>query len=293
MATGYTIDGDSIRKLRSLLNWWKVQPQNVGGHDADTGQPTEVPSVTFYNASGAEVPAYGIMAITDGGALDTIPYVKAAKPSSTYRKLYAVNGPVAVADKDYGQCYATGVVRVLYDAGTPAVGELWGPTESQWYASKGSTGNGDANTTYTRADWGIVVAGIVDATNKVLLGRIVEKGLARVCRGAAKAAISGSTGTVDAVTATDDGWSPVPAATTELSVNNPWNFYLADDALCQITRNGSSWDITNVVMVDQDFEVAESVDGLDLKHTWRGVRVNPIEAVQAAVAWHTGDDCSA
>lgn len=152
-------------------------------------------------------------------------------------------------------------------------------------------GYGDAHTGFD-ATTAAKVWTAVDSAGKEQI--VCGKGLAKLCRAVAKGAISGSTGTVDAVTVMDDGQSPVANPTTaELPVLNPWNYYLADDALCQITRNGSGWDITNVVMVDQDFEVAESVDGLDLKHTWRGVRVNPIEAVQAAVAWHTGDDCSA
>ena len=118
--------------------------------------------------------------------------------------------------------------------------------------------------------------------------------LANSCRAVAKGAIAGSTGTVDAVTVMDDGQSPVANTTTaELAVTNPWNFYLADNALCQIIRNGSGWDITNTPLVTQDFDTGNDVDGLNLTHTWREVRVNATETEQGPTSWHLGDDCSA
>jgi len=167
MATGYTIDGDSIRRLRSLLAWWKVQPQNVGQYDSDSGQPSEPPTTTFYNGTGAEVPAYGVMAITNAAAFDSglIPYLKIAKPSATYAKTYAVNGPLAVADKAYGQCYASGACQVLYDdaSNTPAADELWGPEPGQWYLTKGASDSG----------WGIIVEGISNTAAKRLLGLVL------------------------------------------------------------------------------------------------------------------------
>jgi len=120
---------------------------------------------------------------------------------------------------------------------------------------------------------------------------VYGKGLAKLCRAVAKAAISGATGTVDAVTVMDDGQSPVVDATTELSVNNPWNFYLADDALCQLTRNGSGWDITNVAMVAETFETEEQVTGLTFQGKHREIRVNPTGAESGWTTWHTGTAC--
>jgi len=170
MPTGYTLDAESIRRLRSLLNWWRVQPQNVGSYDSDSGQPSEVPSVTFYNASTEEVPAYGVMAVTDASAFDgsLIPYLKITKPSATAAKVYVINGPVPVSTLTYGQCYSSGECEILYDDAddTPAAEETWGPTDGEWHLTKGAADSG----------WGVMVAGIVNSTGKVLLGAPFQPG---------------------------------------------------------------------------------------------------------------------
>lgn len=178
-------------------------------------------SVTFYNQSSETIPAYGIMRVTDGKFDKSVgSYLLCDKPSSTYAREYVVNDCYPVEMQKWGQCFVSGLVRTVYGTGTPAVGELWGPTESQWYLSKGSAGDGASNTTYTRADWGVVVAGVADATNKILLGQIVPKGRARMCLCQADNTAGDTLDKVDTVTSMDGGWCPTAAATDELSVTS-------------------------------------------------------------------------
>ena len=196
-------DWNALARLAKL-----DQPQ--GGGDEDP---------PWYNAAGSTCPAYGVAAVTGTHGTSPDKIAQGDKPSATYRKDYIVNTDTEVATTKEGTYQNTPMVKALYySSGTPAVGELWGPTEGQWYLSKGSTGNGDSNTTYTRADWGIVVAGIVDSTNKVLLGRIVEKGRARMCLCQADPTSAPTLDKVDNITSMDGGWAPVAAAADELSV---------------------------------------------------------------------------
>jgi hypothetical protein len=50
------------------------------------------------------------------------------------------------------------VVKVLYDTGTPAAGETWGPSPNSWAASKGYPG--------------FTCLGVVDATARIMLARV-------------------------------------------------------------------------------------------------------------------------
>ncbi len=176
----------------------------------------------FYNANSGTVPVDGVVAVT--GVHGTEPNVlpQGDQPSSTYRKDYLVNGNSDVATIETGEYQDTGeLVKCLYNSGTPAVGELWGPTEGQWYLSKGSTGNGDSNTTKTRADWGIIVTGIVDSTNKILSGRQVPYGMAKRCKCQLAGAVvaTDSTRTVDNVVATSLGWAPVASTSDTITAH--------------------------------------------------------------------------
>lgn len=195
-----------------------------------------------YNANASAAPAYGIAAVT--GVHGTLPNVlpQVDKPSSTYRKDYLVIAGTEIPGSGTGAYQPDGeMVKALYGSGTPAVGELWGPTEGQWYLSKGSTGNGDANTTYTRADWGVVVTGIYDATAKILMGRVVTNGRARMCLCSAKIASGHTLETVDGITSMDGGWCPVAASTDTLSVAS--GFETDDNAAGVIVydENSNNW----------------------------------------------------
>ena len=196
----------------------------------------KAPAQQYYNDTTETIPPFGIAAITgvNGTSLEySIP--KGVKPSSTYRKDYLIN--VGYEVKKYEEDISTGIgqyqdgqiVKALYNSGTPAVGELWGPTEGQWYLSKGSTGSGDSDTTHTWADWGVIVTGVFDSDAKILLGRIVPYGRARMCLCSAKITSGTSLSEVDGITSMDHGWCPVESATDTLSVES--GFETDDDAV--------------------------------------------------------------
>jgi hypothetical protein len=211
--------------------------------------PCNVPHTAnqFYNDSGETVPIAAVMAVTGVHTLDdgtVIP--KISKPSSTPAKSYLLNGatevPVADAEADPP---TTGIgtyqdsdfrdVLALYDTGTPAVDEEWGPDNGVWGLRKGSVGDGASGTTILRADWGILVYGIADSTNKVLLGRVVSKGRARMCLCQAKISSGHTLATVDTITSMDGGWCPVASATDTLSVDS--GFTTDDNAVGVIVYN--------------------------------------------------------
>ena len=67
-------------------------------------------------------------------------YLNSAKPDSTYRWLYLVNGPKDVAASGFGyghfltaETFLQKRQYVLYDTGaTPSQGEEWGPKDDSW-----------------------------------------------------------------------------------------------------------------------------------------------------------------
>lgn len=210
------------------------------------GKIVEGPSeFVFHNSGGAEAPAYGVMGVSgvDGTSPDVVP--KTAKPSATYRRDYLVNSQVAIADDARGNYQNhPELLALYYTSGTPALNELWGPTEGQWYLSKGSTGNGDANTTKTRADWGVIVAGIKDSTNKILVGKQVPYGMAKRCKcqidNGSGILATDATINVDTVTSIDMGWAPVSAAADhieahiQLNPSNTGGYVGVDNTVCYI-----------------------------------------------------------
>ena len=108
----------------------------------------------------------------------------------------------------------------------------------------------------TRADWGLVVVGIADSTNKILLGRIVPYGRARRCRGKLTGALSDSTASisVDTITPLSPGWASVAASTdtvTVYSVYTTKGFAGPNDGVCQFEYNDLSghWEFYDVECV--------------------------------------------
>jgi hypothetical protein len=206
--------------------------------------PTDAaPSLLFYNASGEEVPARAVMAVVGGGAEGGEHYVSIEKPSATYRKQYVVNGAVAVAAAAWGRCYDVGHRRVLYDTGTPALGELWGPKASQWSLSKTMT---------ARSDWGVIVAGIYDVGTTVLAGKITDQGMARVCTAILYENLATTDGDceVDNVASIDGGWIPV-ASTADgvtLTVYNTRKFEGDNNGNCKIYYNVTTghWEFDDI-----------------------------------------------
>jgi hypothetical protein len=118
----------------------------------------------WYNHDATECPIYGVGAVTGVKTMGSGKIIaQVDRPTATAKKDYVVNSDYHVTTTSTGEYQNDGeLVRAQYDTGTPAIGEVWIPKASQWTLTKGSAG----------AAWGIVVTGIHDSTNKILLGRV-------------------------------------------------------------------------------------------------------------------------
>jgi hypothetical protein len=113
------------------------------------------------NDSEETCPAFGLLAITGSESRGRRTVLIGDKPSTTFYREYAVNGPTAIPAGKTGRCTrSSGGLWIKYDTGTPANGEGWGPKPSQWTASKGFPG--------------ITCEGIKDAGRYILLGTLGE-----------------------------------------------------------------------------------------------------------------------
>ena len=99
--------------------------------------------VPFYNDSGEDVPAYGVMRI-DGATLRDEGSISdeslnhqaiftIVKPDTTFCSLYLVNGPIIAKADSYGEgTLLLDGGTVLLSTGTPAYGIEYGPTDDDW-----------------------------------------------------------------------------------------------------------------------------------------------------------------
>lgn len=94
----------------------------------------------FKNNSSETVPPGGVMRVTNAqkGTNSRRVLLTCDKPSSTFRRIYAINGHSQVAAGRYGSCtYAfDGPVMVAYEGGTPAIEEGWGAKPGSWKLNK-------------------------------------------------------------------------------------------------------------------------------------------------------------
>lgn len=152
MATNALTDR-AFNELQAMLRWWRGFTLLGNRRPVVVGDPDAVP---FYNGiPGETIPAYGVMSVIGTVEKDGLKYLDVDKPSTTFRRIYAVNGATDVAYQQTGGCYLSGTRKVLYDAGTPAAGEGWGPKAGQFSLT--------AN--YPRV---ANVMGIDDSTSKIL-----------------------------------------------------------------------------------------------------------------------------
>lgn len=216
---GNTLDDESVELLRRVTSSVLGLRQNIVGGNASRSDGSRLrtePGIQFYNDTTETVPAYACMRITgftdsDGETGGTAgkgsPILKIGKPDTTFG-LYVCNGGLDVATHDYGTCYDSGPVQFLYNSGTPARSEGFGPTPSQWYWSKGFP-------------CGVMCYGNLDSTLKVAHGILSP---ITTLLGKTTAAVAANTSTTDYQiyagtlgSESDAGFTTVPAAVTRFA----------------------------------------------------------------------------
>jgi hypothetical protein len=124
----------------------------MGNYGAE-GQALNLQWIEFYNDSGEEIPAFGVMRISGMRKKDGRPVIECKKPHTFGSQgQHRINGPVPVESSQYGVCLVGNHVAALYDTadGTPAFGESWGPRDATWTLKKNTGGYrvlGNADTT--------------------------------------------------------------------------------------------------------------------------------------------------
>lgn len=91
------------------------------------------------NSSGEVIPPHSVLRVTNWANSDNEILYTVAKPDATYRWQYLVSGPFAIGAGSSAEGLATFLSSgglVYYNSGTPAYGERWGPTASQWYLTQ-------------------------------------------------------------------------------------------------------------------------------------------------------------
>ncbi len=131
-ADGIVLTPELFARISRAVRW--VETQRRG--NAYEGQFVP-PLATFLNDSGSTIPAYGIFYDDDMTVSQYHPIVTAKQCStSVWSWNWYVNGDRDVEDGDRGQYQTTPFVKLLYDTGTPALNDGYGPKPGQFEASK-------------------------------------------------------------------------------------------------------------------------------------------------------------
>jgi hypothetical protein len=99
--------------------------------------------IRVVNSSGEAIPGYSVMRITNWSKSNNEIVCTVAKPDATYRWQYLVSWPITIGSSSTSEGLATYLHKaglVYYNSGTPALGERWGPTPSQWYLTQHAPG---------------------------------------------------------------------------------------------------------------------------------------------------------
>lgn len=191
--------------------------------------------IAFINESDEEVPAFAICEITGAQApSDEEPWaLKIDKPSSTFRRLYLVNGERPVPATENGaDGRGTGTLLrharlVSYNSasGTPAYGEVWGPKPDQW--------------TLEKYRFGFYMFGGAAEVGDLHLAVATQEMVTSV-RGKTTGSVSkGSTGTVDVYDSA--------AATMSMTITGVKNVYgstIGSGKWVNVTWNGTNPEMT-------------------------------------------------
>jgi len=156
MAEGYRFDAQSVRRIAEAVKAIETRVSRLAAQGVSSKRMEATQWIPFKNTTSEDVPRGGVMRVTGVTTSNQEYYLECAKPTTTFGRMYAVNSPVAVPYNQFGLCAVGGLLEVLYDSGTPAQGEGWGPKPDQWSLSKN----------YPQS---ALVHGVFDSTNKILL----------------------------------------------------------------------------------------------------------------------------
>jgi hypothetical protein len=161
-------DDAFTRELQAIAKWWRVnrgdspviRQSHVRENLEKFGQ--------WKNNSGETCPAYGVFAVTSYSS----GVAQGSKPGTTFYREYRFNGPTALSNGGTGYYQKLTDVIALYDSGTPAIGETWGPKPSEWKLFKNYPSIAevleltDSTNKYLRCNWHLIneVIGKLDGT---------------------------------------------------------------------------------------------------------------------------------
>lgn len=95
------------------------------------------------NSSGVVAPPGACMRIASAVAVDGELVFTCAKPNATQQNRYLVNGPFEIGTGSSDEGIASALADpgyVMYDTGSPAVNEEWGPEDGEWALTTSGTG---------------------------------------------------------------------------------------------------------------------------------------------------------
>lgn len=152
---GYLLSRHAVEEMRKMRDDVKRMYGNItrrlGGRQGhrDTWMPAaDSNTLRVYNSYAGTIPAYGVMQISSAALSSGVTTFTVTRPTHL-RGQYLVNTDSPIAQSKYGE----GLIvpdRIAYSSGTPAVGQMWGPTASSFYASRGTpfwtaTGAGESS----------------------------------------------------------------------------------------------------------------------------------------------------
>lgn len=86
----------------------------------------------FRNVGSETIPAFGVMRITGVEERHGVAVYTVDKPSTTFQRLYLINGPKQVAAEGYGSGTFDVTYALCSSSASPAYGESWGAKHSEW-----------------------------------------------------------------------------------------------------------------------------------------------------------------
>lgn len=201
-----------------------LQHVSTRRHDA-VWMPPDEPKVRFRNDYAGTIPAYGVCEVAAPITLNDVQVFPVTQPTTTFKRLYLVNGSTDVLDDGYG--YGTWLWQadwVLYDdANTPAIGESWGPQSGSFELKKYR---------YGFTIWGNPSGGTTDLV-------MAQQQWVSIVYGQTNGAINkGSSGTLDLY----DGNNAAITSSSVTTTNRFSNIATAKKAIA--TWNGGTWLLT-------------------------------------------------